>query len=158
MFILLRCRVPWLRVSMPCSSLGILFLFMLLSPGAVLTLIAPFLAAEGVVPGSFRSPAGTSSSSSGQVGFAAPAAHVEVPPKPPRAVASCLATIRRFARASGFSSKVAGRLGCSRRPSSVANYQSKWSLYRHWCADKGHSVSNPSISKVADFLVLALGS
>ena len=48
---------------------------------------------------------------------------------------------------------MAGRLGCSRRPSSVANYQSKWSLYHRWCADKGHSVSYPSIFKVADFLL-----
>ena len=54
--ILLRCQIPWLRVLMPCSSLGILFLLapfhfalilqvlaeLRLSPGAVLTLIAPF--------------------------------------------------------------------------------------------------------------------
>ena len=51
---------------------------------------------------------------------------------------------------------MADRLGCSRRPSSVANYQLKWSLYRRWCADKGHSVSDPSISKIADFFLLWL--
>ena len=43
------------------------------------------LASEGVVPGSSRSPAGTASSSSGQVGSAVPAACAEVPPKPLRA-------------------------------------------------------------------------
>ena len=52
------------------------------------------------------------------------------------------------------SSKLACRLGYSRRPALVANYQSKWSLYRRWCAEKGHSVSNPSISKVAYLLWL----
>ena len=85
------------------------------------------LLAAGVVPGYPQSSAETSSSSSGQVGSAAPATCSEVPPKPPRASASCLATVRRFTRASRFSTKMAGRLGCSRRPSLVANYQSKWS-------------------------------
>ena len=32
------------------------------------------------------------------------------------------------------------------------NYQSKWSTYRRWCWEKGHSVSNPSVAKV-DFLL-----
>ena len=44
-------------------------------------------------------------------------------------------------------------LGQARRQSSVANYQSKWLTYRRWCTDKGHSVSQTSISKVADYLV-----
>ena len=61
--------------------------------------------------------------------------------------------LRRFARASGFSRSVARRLGQARRQSSVANYQSKWLTYRRWCTDKGHSVSQPSVSKVADYLV-----
>ena len=52
---------------------------------------------------------------------------------------------------------MARRLGQARRQSSVANYQSKWLTYRRWCTDKGHSISQPSVSKVADFLVLALG-
>ena len=41
----------------------------------------------------------------------------------------------------------------ARRQSSVANYQSKWLTYRRWCTDKGHSVFQPSISKVVDYLV-----
>ena len=62
-------------------------------------------------------------------------------------------TLRRFARASGFSRSVARRLGQARRQSSVANYQSKWLTYRRWCSETGHSVSQPSVSKVADYLV-----
>ena len=62
-------------------------------------------------------------------------------------------TLRRFARASGFSRCVARRHGQARRQSSVANYHSRWLTYRRWCTDKGHSVSQPSISKVADYLV-----
>ena len=86
-------------------------------------------------------------------GSAALVARSEVPPNPPRAPASCLATIQLFTGASGFSARVAGRLGCSHRPSSVASYQSKWSVYRRWCAVTSHSVSNPTVSKVADYLL-----
>ena len=39
-----------------------------------------------------------------------------------------------------------------RRPSSRANYQLKWTVYRSWCHSHGHSVYRPSLSKVADFL------
>ena len=81
----------------------------------------------------------------------------KVPSEPVHALYSCVETLRRFARASGFSRSVARRFGQARRQSSVANYQSKWLTYHRWCLDKGHSVSNPSISKVADYLVLALG-
>ena len=111
------------------------------------------LASEGVVSRSSRSSPGAPSVSSREVGSAAPASRKKVPPKPPSASASCLATIKQFARASGFSAKVASCLGCSRRPSSVANYQSQWSVYCRWCADTGHSVSNPTVSKVADYLL-----
>ena len=39
-----------------------------------------------------------------------------------------------------------------RRPSSRAVYQVRWSIYRSWCHDNGHSVSCPTLAKVADFL------
>ena len=38
------------------------------------------------------------------------------------------------------------------RPSSHAVYQLRWSVYRSWCHSQGHSVSRPSLAKVADFL------
>ena len=40
----------------------------------------------------------------------------------------------------------------ARRPSSRAVYQLRWSVYRSWCHSQGHSVSCPSLAKVADFL------
>ena len=40
----------------------------------------------------------------------------------------------------------------SRRPSSRKAYQLKWQVYRAWCHSHGHSVSRPTLSKVADFL------
>ena len=38
-------------------------------------------------------------------------------------------------------------------PSTRLNYQSKWSTYRAWCHSRGHSVSHPSVPKIADFLL-----
>ena len=66
---------------------------------------------------------------------------------------SCLERLERFARASGFSHRVARQLGHCRRKSSLKAYQSKWDVYRRWCWDKAHSVSNPTIPKIAEFLL-----
>ena len=73
-------------------------------------------------------------------------------PGPPQAASSCLERLRRFTRAAGFSSTVASQASLSRRPSSRRAYQLKWQVYRAWCCSHGHSVSRPSLSKVADFL------
>ena len=108
------------------------------------------LAPASVVSGAADS---APSSSSISMGSSASATRQKIPSKPVHASSSCLETLRRFARASGFSCSVARRLGQARRQSSVANYQSKWLTYLRWCTDKGHSVSQPSVSKVADYLV-----
>ena len=68
------------------------------------------------------------------------------------AQASCLATLQRFTRAAGFFSVVAEQSSLARRPSSRAVYQVRWSIYRGWCHSNGHSVSRPTLAKVADFL------
>ena len=60
--------------------------------------------------------------------------------------------IQRFARSRGFSKHVAKQSALSRRSSSRAGYQAKWSIYRQWCHTEGHSVSRPSLPKIADFL------
>ena len=57
-------------------------------------------------------------------------------------VSSCLETIKRFTRAGGFSRRVAQRAG----------YLSKWLVFRQWCRSEGHSISRPSLPKIADFL------
>ena len=73
-------------------------------------------------------------------------------PGSPSAQASCLATLQRFTGATGFSSAVAEQSSLARRPSSRAVYQVRWSIYRGWCHSNGHSVSRPTLAKVADFL------
>ena len=94
-------------------------------------------------------PSGCSSSSSRPP---APALVSLLLPGSPQATPSCLETLRRFTRAAGFSSSVASQASLSRRPSSRKAYQLKWQVYRSWCHSHGHSVSRPSLSKVADFL------
>ena len=94
-------------------------------------------------PGSSSSPSRPSSSAS-------------FPPlsrKPPRARANWVSHCQRSARHFSFSAGVAGQLAFSRRPSTRLNYQSKWSTYRAWCHFRGHSVSRPTVPKIADFLL-----
>ena len=48
--------------------------------------------------------------------------------------------------------RVAQQVSFARRLSSRAGYQSKWLVFRHWCRSEGHSISHPSLPKIADFL------
>ena len=41
----------------------------------------------------------------------------------------------------------------SRSSLRCAVYQVRWSIYRGWCHSNGHSVSRPTLAKVADFLI-----
>ena len=110
------------------------------------------LAPEALVSGPPPAVAGTSSGSAGAPRPPAPAAVSSALPGSPQASTSCLETLRRFTRAAGFSSTVASQASLARRPSSRKAYQLKWSVYRSWCHSHGHSVSRPTLSKVADFL------
>ena len=76
------------------------------------------LAPASVVSGAADS---APSSSSISVGSSVSATRQNIPPKPVHALSSCVETLRRFTRASGFSRCVARRLGQARRQSSVAN-------------------------------------
>ena len=49
--------------------------------------------------------------------------------------------------------RVAHQLASCHRSSARLNYQAKWLVYRTWCRRQGHSVSCPSVSEVADFLL-----
>ena len=102
------------------------------------------LASEALVSGS--------SGSCSSVRRSAPAPLPSIPSRGVQAVASCLETIQRFTRARGFSKRVAQQVSLARRPSSRAGYQAKWLVFRRWCRSEGHSVSRPSLSKIADFL------
>ena len=75
-------------------------------------------------------------------------------PEPPRALADCVSYVGRSAFASGFTSSVACQLARCQRRSTRVNYQAKWSVFRAWCHRHGHSVSRPTIPKIASFLYL----
>ena len=75
------------------------------------------------------------------------------PPEPPRASPDCVSYIERSTRTFGFSSAVARQLDRCRLSSTRVNYQAEWSVYRVWCARHAHSVSRPSVPKVASFLL-----
>ena len=76
-----------------------------------------------------------------------------LPPEPVRASVDCLSYLRRSVRQAGFSDTVAGQLTHCTRHSTRVNYQAKWVVYRSWCHRHGHSVSRPTVAKVADFLL-----
>ena len=110
------------------------------------------LASVGLVSRPPSPVAGPSGSSASVTRPPAPASISQSLPGSPQAASSCLETLRRFTRAAGFSSTVASQASLSRRPSSRKAYQLKWQVYRSWCHSHSHSVSRPSLAKVADFL------
>ena len=74
-------------------------------------------------------------------------------PEPPRASADCVSYIERSTRAFGFTLVVARQLARCRRRSTRVNYQAKWSVFRAWCRRHGHSMSRPTILKIASLLL-----
>ena len=53
----------------------------------------------------------------------------------------------------GFSSAVARQFAFCWGASTRVNYQAKWAVYRAWYRRHGHSVSHPSVLKIAPFLL-----
>ena len=74
-------------------------------------------------------------------------------PEPPCAEPPYVASIQQFASHLGLSRRVADQLSLCQRQSSRHLYQHRWECYRSWCASRGHSVSNPTVPKIADFLL-----
>ena len=110
------------------------------------------LASASVVSGASGSGSGRSGDSSSLPRSSQTTPLPSVPSGGVKAVASCLETIQRFAQSQGFSKHLAQQSALSRRPSSRAGYQARWAVFRKWCHDKRHSVSRPSLQKIADFL------
>ena len=106
-----------------------------------------------VVPGPSRASPGNPSCPAKKEGSTETAPSPSLPPTPVRATVDCVSYIRRSARQAGFSNAVAGQLADCRRRSTRVNYQAKWVVYRSWCHRQGHSVSRPTVAKVADFLL-----
>ena len=110
------------------------------------------LASASVVSGASGSGCGRSGDSSSVQRSSQTASLSSFPSGGVKAVSSCVETIQQIAQSQGFSRHVAQQSALARRPSSRAGYQARWAVFRKWCHDKGHSVSRPSLQKVADFL------
>ena len=87
------------------------------------------LASEAVIPRSSGSGGGRAGGSTSVQGPSSPAPLPLLSSGGVQTVASCLETIQRFARARGFSKRVAQQVALARRPSSRAGYQARWLVY-----------------------------
>ena len=111
------------------------------------------LASEAVVSGPSGSGGRWSDSSSSVRGSSQTASLSLSSSRDPQAVPSCLETIKQFAKYKGFSSRVVTQIGFAHRSSSRAVYQARWLVYRRWCWIENHSISHPTLPKIADFLL-----
>ena len=112
----------------------------------------PVLASASLVCGPPPVVGGSSSASFSVLRPPLPASVSSPLPESPQAGPLCLETVQRLTRAAGFSSAVAAQASLARRPSSRSTYQLKWSVYWSGCRSQGHSISRPSLSRVADSL------
>ena len=69
------------------------------------------------------------------------------------AATSCLEAVKREARKEGFSKEVAEIFEVSRKRSTLNLYNSRWKYYAEWCQERGKDPHQPSIQRIADFLV-----
>ena len=111
------------------------------------------LAREGVVR---RLAASTDPTTPGSalLGQAASATPLQsVPSRRPRAEASCVETLERHYRKSGFSGRAARVLSGVLRESSSRLYQSRWKIFCGWCRGRGVAPVNATVPVVMDFLI-----
>ena len=88
------------------------------------------------------------------VGQPAPAAPLRpLPPRRPRAEPSCVATLKRRFRKSGFSGRAAGVLSRCLRSSTSRLCQSRWQIFCGWCRGSGVAPVNATVPVVVDFLI-----
>ena len=111
------------------------------------------LAREGVVHGPASSTDPTTSRPA-LVGQSASAASLQpLPPRRPHVEPSCVATLKRHFRKSGFSGRDTGVLAGCLRSSTSRLYQSRWQIFCGWCRGRGVAPVNATIPVVVDFLI-----
>ena len=80
------------------------------------------------------------------VGQSASAASLQpLPPRRPCAEPSCVETLKRHFRKSGFSRRAAGVLSGCLRSSSSRLYQSRWQIFCGWCRGRGVALVNATV-------------
>ena len=111
------------------------------------------LAREGVVR---RLAASTDPTTSrpGLVGQSALAAPLQpLPPRRLRTELSCVATLKRHFRKSGFSGRAARVLSGCLRSSTLRLYQLRWQIFCGWCGGRGVAPVKATVPVVVDFLI-----
>jgi hypothetical protein len=63
-----------------------------------------------------------------------------------------LETIGYFLRERGFSADVIKKMSPPQRESTIASYDSKWSVFRDWCGKHKFSPVSPTLPQFLDFL------
>ena len=76
-----------------------------------------------------------------------------LPPRHPRAEPSCMATLKRHFRKSGFSGRAARVLSGCLRSSTSCLYQLRWQIFCGWCRGRGIAPVNAPVPVVVDFLI-----
>ena len=111
------------------------------------------LAREGVVRrlAASTDPTTPGSALLGQAASATPLQSVSS--RRPRAEASCVETLKRHYRKSGFSGRAARVLSGVLRESSSRLYQSRWKIFCGWCRGRGVAPVNATVPVVVDFLI-----
>ena len=111
------------------------------------------LASEAVVSGHPGTSHGYPGPSTALQGLTPQTTFPSLSSEPPCASHDWVSYSQQTAQHLGFSSAVAQQLAFCCRSSTRVNYQARWSAYRAWCRRQGHSISRPSIAKIADFLL-----
>ena len=111
------------------------------------------LVREGLVrrPSSSADPTTSHPALVGQSATAAPLQPLA--PRRPRVEPSCVATLKRHFRKSGFSGRAARVLSGCLRESSSRLYQSRWQIFCGWCRGRGIAPVNATVLLVVDFLI-----
>ena len=114
----------------------------------------PSLAGEGVVcgPPPAADPITSGATSVGPVASAAPLQLL--PPGPPRAEPSRVATLKHLLRKSGFSRGAALEMSGCVRESIARLYQAKWLSFCGWCRGRGVAPVNATVPLIVDFIYL----
>ena len=76
-----------------------------------------------------------------------------VPPGPEVPQSPCVATRSSHLRQQGFTSEVADRITAPQRPSTRAIYESKWAVFKRWCAEHALDIGSISIKDITDFFM-----
>ena len=112
----------------------------------------PRVAHDALVLGSSESINQTSITASSLASSVKTTIQSQIPSESVVSESSCLAPRHHSESLESFSEQVAERIKAPQRPSCRRLYESRWSIFELWCQQNQVVSSEPTISKIADFL------